>query len=283
MLRSLLAPIIPPIALEGVRASLDFYRAFRLRSLLARNEKHLDSAPGSSVFIIANGPSLNRLDLSLLESTQIPAVTSNYFRLHPLCGKLNIVAHCVGEPINSNDPSLVVDCLSGISAHSFWVHWSAKNHIPSYLRDKCYYYMPSSSAAAPRVSRYSLTSSALPYQSTPQMSIAIALYMGYKNIYLIGFDHDWLATRWHSPHFYDTKENSSSDAAPADLSVFSYSQMIRISDNLFRYYSLILEASNALDARIFNATPNSYLDIFPFKVYGECVSEASNKPSRSPY
>jgi len=279
MLRSLLNPLIPPIAIEGLKASLDFYQAFGLRSLLARNTRHLNSASNSGVFIIANGPSLNRFDLSLLERDQIPAITCNYFRLHPISGKLTIVAHCVGEPIENNDPSAVLDCISGVSAHSFWLHCSAKDHIPFDLRDRCYFYRPSRSSVTPRLSRYSLALPALPYQSTPQMSIAIALYMGYKNIYLIGFDHDWLATRGHSQHFYDPKDKPSSDVPPSDLSVFSYSQMIEISGRLFHYYSLIHEAAHALDARIFNATPNSFLDVFPFKAYVECHSEASRTPS----
>ena len=271
MLKQAFKKLLPPLACEAILASRDVAQTFSARSALSRNAVHLNSAFGTDVVIIANGPSLNKTDLSLLRPGT-PCISCNYFRLHPLCNQLNIVAHCVGEPVKNNDPSGILDCLSGINPRSIWVHLSAKAYVPSNLADKCFYYCPSHSAIAPKLFRYSLESSALSYQSTAQMSIAVALYMGYKNIYLVGFDHDWLATRGYSPHFYDSEEGPSRECTPADLSEFSYTQMIEISSRLFGYYRLIKEASLEAGANIYNATPGSFLDLFKFKSFPQCVS-----------
>ena len=50
-----------------------------------------------------------------------------------------------------------------------------------------------------------LTEPALHYQSTSQMAIAAAIYMGFSEIYLVGFDHNWLCTKEISPHFYEER------------------------------------------------------------------------------
>jgi hypothetical protein len=45
------------------------------------------------------------------------------------------------------------------------------------------------------------------------MAIMVALYMGFKVVKLLGFDHDWLVSKGISPHFYEEKKG----IAQADL------------------------------------------------------------------
>jgi hypothetical protein len=90
------------------------------------------------------------------------------------------------------------------------------------------------------------------------MAISIAMYMGFKKIYLLGLDHDWLVTRGNSPHFYQENKNTVS----ADLSIFTYTEMIEISLNLFKTYEKLRIISIKEGSEIINLSEPSYLDVF---------------------
>jgi hypothetical protein len=91
------------------------------------------------------------------------------------------------------------------------------------------------------------------------MAIVLALYLGFRKIYLLGLDHDWLVTRGYSPHFYEEPDHM----AKADLSRFTYTEMIRISLDLFETYQKIAKIAAKRGARIVNLSTSSYLDVFP--------------------
>lgn len=100
---------------------------------------------------------------------------------------------------------------------------------------------------------------ALIFQSTAQMAIMVAMYLGFTRINLLGLDHDWLVTRGHSPHFYDEPDH----LPKADLSRFTYTEMIRISLDLFETYAKISLIARANGTTIVNLSSTSYLDVFP--------------------
>jgi hypothetical protein len=92
----------------------------------------------------------------------------------------------------------------------------------------------------------------------------IARYMGFREIYLLGCDHDWLAQPIEiaPTHFYkkdplyggvhETYEGSSLNTA-----------------KLFRYYRLIKKEFK--DVKICNATPGGFLDVFERVDYNSII------------
>jgi hypothetical protein len=44
-------------------------------------------------------------------------------------------------------------------------------------------------------------------QSVTIMALEVALYMGFKNIYLLGCDHDWILHLDTSRHFYEENQH----------------------------------------------------------------------------
>lgn len=101
--------------------------------------------------------------------------------------------------------------------------------------------------------------------------IIIAAYMGFEEIYLLGCEHDFLAYpnnyEW-SPHFYKNEDfdmKNPDDVKKYNLSVTSYESVINHAGKLFKNYRLLKEklAKEKLSVKIYNATPNSFLDVFP--------------------
>lgn len=243
-----------------IRSYLRF--AFHARVLL-RNASNKDSRCGKTVYILGNGPSLNNFELGGIIGEDV--ITMNYFYLHPRVKDFNIVAHCIGEPFDSAtwiDPS---DMVERTDARSYWFGLPAKEFCEArYSGKELHYYLPGVAPGFDVLCRGDLTRPTLQYQSTSQMAIMVALHMGYKNIYLLGFDHDWLATRGYSPHFYKEDEDDPA-IAKADFSLIPYLDMINITKNLFEVYAAIKKIASKQGVNIVNLSQPSYLDIFPSK------------------
>ena len=110
-----------------------------------------------------------------------------------------------------------------------------------------------------------LTSLAPNPQSVSIMALEIALYMGFKTIYLIGTEHDCLVTKRYT-HFYEYSESIVSQGnqyenaqgelgGPFDLELES-------TYNLWRQYKKIKQIAERNGAKIYNATKGGILDIF---------------------
>jgi hypothetical protein len=213
---------------------------------------------GKDVYILGGGPSLNNFDLSEIYGKNV--ISMNFFGVHKDKSMFNIVAHCIGEPYPSEgwqDPRTMIE---SVNSETYWLH-SGSIEKTKHIKNKIYYYTP-----IVRVNSFIFTGQTLHiqgivYQSTSQMAIAIAMYMGFKKIYLLGMDHDWLVTRGYSPHFYEESEKTT----PADLSKFSYTSMIEISLNLFRTYEFLKQVAHNKGVEIYNLSSPSYLDVFPRK------------------
>jgi len=227
--------------------------------MLKRNASFKNRFQGDEIFIVANGPSLNNFGPENLQGRKV--IVMNHFELAPWKSNVKIVAHCIGEPVNSpawEDPTPSID---GTEAMSYWLHVSALRNadVRATLGRKSLHFVKAIikpdlwSGRAP-----DLTRSTLAYQTTAQLAISVALYMGFKAIYLVGFDHDWLTTRGHSPHFYA----ESDEVKPSDLSIFSYYEMMLISLNMWRIYFALQRSANNAGARILNLSDPSYLDVF---------------------
>lgn len=248
---------IPPILLGLVSYFSALYQLLNMHRYLNNNASLKNKYSGKAVYILGNGPSLSSVDLKMIEDECV--ITMNHFELHPQKDQFKIIAHCVGEPYRSatwEDPRPMLD---GIKANSYWVNADSRPFFAVHHSYDVHYYLPGLRADAQLLNGSDLTGIALRYQSTSQMAINIALFLGFKNIYLLGFDHDWLVTRGHSPHFYEERDG----VDKADLSRFSYIEMIRISLSLFEIYEKLASIAAKSGTSIVNLTRPSYLDVFP--------------------
>lgn len=218
---------------------------------------------GKTVYVLANGPSLNNFNVETLYGKDV--IVMNHFELSPWKDKVTIIAHCIGEPHGSpswEDPELMID---NTNSQTYWFHISAKKYIDksSYSKNKKIHYFLSS--VPPGLWRngasINLASNVLGYQTTAQMAIMVGIYLGYNKIFLLGFDHDWLCQRGISPHFYEERDN----IPKADLSKFSYLELINFSQNMWKIYHKIKSSSLASKTEIINLSRPTYLDVFDYE------------------
>ena len=102
----------------------------------------------------------------------------------------------------------------------------------------------------------------LSYQTTAQLAIMVAIHMGFEQIYLHGFDHDWLASKSHLKHFY------SEDRDETDyLHSWGYYEAICMMERMWRIYIRIRKLSRRRGVKIFNCSNQSYLDVFELRSY----------------
>lgn len=102
-------------------------------------------------------------------------------------------------------------------------------------------------------------------------SLMVALWLGYKNIYLVGADHSWMRTLSVNdnnevvsvqPHFYkdDDKEKA---RVVSEYRGYRLHQIIYSFYVAFRSYFSIARFAESIGANIYNSTPGSFIDAFP--------------------
>ena len=105
------------------------------------------------------------------------------------------------------------------------------------------------------------------------IAIPLAVYLGFKEIYLIGFDCNWLADTGASYHFYDQHEHFPEfDSIAKDSRGIGYESFLQIIQREFESHRLIRSKAESLGVRIVNATEGGLLDVYPRASYASCLS-----------
>jgi len=264
MLKKIFKSFLPPalICLAKITKQLIKY-LFNFKIIYNNKKTRNLKLNNETVYVIGNGPSLNNFDLSAIYDSDV--ITMNYFYAHPDLNKLKIVAHCIGEPYNCDTWVDPTNMVQNTPAETYWFNLSAAKFCKAtFPKKNIFYYPPAFEFNCSLFASKTLILPSIQYQSTSQMAIMIAIHLGYKKIYLLGLDHDWLTTKnGYSPHFYNEDEESS-DIKRADFSIFSYLDMINISKNLFEIYQKIKIIAIRNNIKIVNLSNPTYLDIFPF-------------------
>lgn len=123
---------------------------------------------------------------------------------------VEIVAHCIGEPLQSpswNKEDIELSLL-GTNSASYWLHYSAKDKLDNIIvGDKIHFVFAAFDSGIYLKRRIDLDGITLGYQTSAQLAIQVGMYMGLKEVVLVGFDHDWLASPDYSKHFYSSEKD----------------------------------------------------------------------------
>ena len=213
---------------------------------------------GGEVNILANGPSLNLVDLDKLKKAD--CITMNNFDKCSWKDEVNIVAHCIGEPIQSSHWGKDQWNIVGkVIADSYWFDYTVRSDIEKWNERKTVYYvMATLSEELPGIRKVDLCKPILGFSTTAQMAIMIAMYMGYSKIKLHGFDHDMLANRNLSPHFYD----DDGEVRVVDYTDTPYIEIMNRTIKMWKRYIVLQKIALNQGIKIINCTKNSYLDVF---------------------
>jgi hypothetical protein len=248
-----------------------FEREFgHLQRLAAANAALKGRHPGQRAFILCNGPSTLQQNLEPLASELVFSVSSGY--LHPDYDKIKPRYHCIPQItygrvteqdavawfremhhrignaevfLCATEEKLVLThgLFPGRNVHYLFLHENF-DHLGSRG-------VPDISTAIPRV------------QSVPIMVLMVGLYMGFKDLYLLGTEHSEFLTRRYQYAFEPTvlkgKDLSTTPAGEVTTSRYDDFQSL---GRLWRQYRTLREIAQANDARIWNATAGGELDEF---------------------
>ena len=231
-------------------------------SVLARNAKFRDMYAGRRCFVIGNGPSLNKQDLSPLAGEI--TIVMNRFNEHPIIEKWKPIFFCMADPAESIKRIDLSAFLEKIEAQAYFFQIGVKEIFDEKRlleEEKVYYFKLTGSLNDYQSGKrkLDLTKPIPAAWTTAQTAIMIALYMGCSPIYLIGLDHDGLAypssTNWK--HFYQEFHNR------FDVNRYTYKFRMEQWLSIWRGYEKLLYMASKKGTDIYNATAGGFLDVFP--------------------
>lgn len=260
------------------------YQSFRhLRDTLQKNKALFNSKKGGTCFILGNGPSINNQNLTLLADEET-FVMNNFWR-HPqykvICPKYLVAGDLSSyiqnlRPVEAWGANYIagVDLpdsdavISQVLDTKLILNSVAKNFIEQnklFSKNQVYYVLEQGPMDDNLCFNVDLAKP-IPFpKNSVILALISALYVGFEIIYLLGCDHDFLAyPAKKAPvgfkRFYEPTVDPSAYKESA-----SYEEMVGSGLRLFRNYRLLKEKAAQLypQATIYNATPNSFLDVFP--------------------
>lgn len=227
------------------------------RKLVINNIKFKDLHKGQRCFILGTGPSLKNVDLSILKNEVIFGV--NYFYKGNIPNDLNVNYYCLYDEVfyekNFEDTK---DLLKKLPKTIFFFRTKAYPKIAKLENIDNIYYQACNLFQHRDLIRTDLTKNVTAPFNVLLGCIQTAIYMGFREIYLLGSDFNSFAST-KNVHFYDNHNDD------------SISRTISLAEEL-KYYSLVAYHHYALenyarnnDVKIYNVTENSLLDAYERK------------------
>jgi hypothetical protein len=275
--------LVPQGLREGQRRLRDALRIRGLvrqhRELLARNADLRGAHRGRRCFVIGNGPSLARQDLSPLAG-EITFVVNAFFK-HPVVERWTPTYYGLADPDLFDGSPSSREFFESVRARcpgsTFFV--PAQSHravredgvLPL---DRVRYVLLSGHLHPDRVRPPDLTGAVPGVINVPLLAIMAAMYAGCSPIYLLGLDHDWLAHRGTLQHFYAgaTLGAAHPAEATAELSRTPYASLMESQLVLWRAYEALRAMAAQSGIRILNASDGGFLDVFERASYTEVVA-----------
>ena len=238
------------------------------RTILSRNAKFNNMYAGRRCFVIGNGPSLNKQNLTPLANEV--TIAMNWFNRHPIIDVWKPTLFCVAEPGNMIRNEKLQLELENIQAQAYFFRIDARHHFDRFSfvdQDKLYFLKMEGSPTKDTV--LDLTKPIPGAPDTSIMATMIALTLGCSPIYLLGLDYDWLSHRSLHRHFYDADDPVQTRE---DLSSYSYLQLMRMSIGPWSAHDALREIGLRRGQQIFNATNGSFLDAYPMVSLAEVLA-----------
>jgi len=249
---------VPPVAIDAGRLLRAHWRARGVRRIIQANAAWQDRYAGRRVFVLGNGPSLGDFDRSVLAGEKV--VVMNNFHLSPWKDEVDIVAHCIAEhrAAPSWDDDEFRASIDGTDSASYWLDISSHGELgPVTPGKQLHYVLPAYEPGLWRAQSFALQGSTLSYQTTAQLAIQVAIHMGFKEVLLVGFDHDWLASRDYLRHFYaSTKDRTDV------LGRMRYLEIINFMRRMWTIYYEMRRTAERAGVRILNLSSTTCLDVF---------------------
>lgn len=217
---------------------------------------------GKRVFIIGNGPSLNRHDLSLLKDEYTFGVNGIFYKTDEVGFKPTF--YVVEDPYVMSDNIEKIndyECQYKFFPQNYKSMVKNRKNVTFFTMDRGYYHPLSPYFSIPR---FSADASHRLYcgQSVTMINIQLAYYLGFTEVYLIGMDHSYEMPK-------TVEENGVILSETDDVNHFHpeyfgkgkkwHDPHLDKVERTYQYYKLVYEAKNR---NIYNATYGGNLEVF---------------------
>lgn len=262
--------LIPPAWIGGLSKLVYRVRHGENLRLLAKNSelagRHKDSR---RCFVIGNGPSLKTQDLRPL-ANEIVIVANSFFQ-HPDHGLISPRYYCVGDgdfvADRPNSVAWLRELEAAMPETNLFVLPRARSTFSKHgLFEKHSVY---------HIDRIQMTNNGsavsvdlthpvnVGHSTGTGFSIPLALYLGFPEIYLIGFDANWLADVHNGAvHFYETNKYFPHWDRTATEG-YDMEFQLRTCHLEFRSHRLLRNKAASMGCKITNATSGGWLDMYP--------------------
>lgn len=263
------------------------FLSWKYKNILAKNKELNGKHKGKRCFLIGGGPSVKDIDLSRLkdEWTFVMGEFDNNPQFEALNPKFYVISDSVyfteGESDYWNKRFEKKDKTIESSTNIF-VSLDARAYIEKYrlFTNHKFYYLGMRGIISEQFPFNIDLDKYIPLpKNSMLLSMMIAVYMGFEEIYLLGCEHNFLcfnigqgkAISYDYGHKDSVTEADITNdevvkklAVPRDLTM-TYEDNVAHVYQLFKNYRLFYKRIKKLypNTKIFNATANSYLDVFP--------------------
>lgn len=239
---------------------------------------------GERCFILATGPSIKNQDLSLLKGEKCIAVSM--FHMHELINTIRPIWHVFAPshyPFKFDVSNKIFEtCYNAYKENydiQFWIgHRNYKYSHKEYfkLSKSQFYtrfienihwvdYSHSESLSEKNKNNHRVwdpTIEPFEIRTVIYSAIQLAYYLGFKDIILLGCDHDYLndISRIENHHFYDDSHGFSDRS---HLNSFTKEKWFKEYYYRWKEYRLMNEYLATKNVKVLNATEGGMLDVFP--------------------
>lgn len=257
--------IIPESIYEFIRSVLSKLYGWLLllnkniRLTLRINKKFKNIHEGERCFIVANGPSIIKQNILPLKNEHVFFINKGW--RHKDYKKIKPEYYCIPKVEESNKES--IRWLKFISKKilkntSVFLSYYDKNKCEKnkIFQNNTYFIIHHGSWKNFRFSNLNIVKPIPTISNSPMMCIQIAIYMGFKEIYLLGTDYDFLTHYGKSTHFYKEKTIVWHDIWG------TYEDCVKTFLQIMNEYRSIKLYSERRGIKIYNATLGGYLEVF---------------------
>lgn len=223
---------------------------------------------GQDCFIIGNGPSLNKTNLSLLNEFYLFGLNKIHliFDKHPLHLSYHVAANpLVIEQTKEEIKTNVYSCPSFLSYMASHHVENSTGHVNKLLTNAPWSFYKE--ITQPISEGYTVT----------YLALQIAFYMGFENVYLVGIDHNFKQSG---------KPNEEQHHSEEDINHFhpdyfkGYQWHLADLEGNEASYALARHQFHANGRNIYDATVDGKLTVFPKIAFEDALKMARKKPVR---
>ncbi len=273
--------------LHRINKRYKWHQEFRqYQNILKRNADLAQTKKGKTCFVIGNGPSVKDQDLTRLANQE--TFTMNGFWRHPQYQIIKPKYYIATDAPHILEPSrprfLLEDdmpasdpIISSVPETKLIFSAIAKKSIENngLFKQNTKYYVLQQGLMDESLHFNLDPTKPMPYpKSSHLFAMMLALYMGFEKIYLLGCEHDFLnqpmsTTHVTLKHFYKEPSGNLADHYKSATYEASVASCLRLFRN-YRFFKEKISKSHPR-VRIYNATPNSFLDVFPMVDFDEVL------------